>query len=257
MTQIPPGWHPDPAGPQAAQPPMLRWWDGTAWTEHVAPTQPFGPPSTQPFGPPYAARSVRPVPTTPDGQPLAGWWWRALAFVLDSILVGIVGNLVSLPAQRDLQGDLDRLTTELQHRIDTDPSNPQLGLYFDGLGEVLRADALGLFLPALLVVVVYHCAMLRWKGATLGKLAVGLRVRRREAPGTLPWSAIAIRVMVQFVIVDLLMLIGFAAGMAAVLAVTVLVVTAYQLADQLWPLWDSKRQALHDKAAGTNVVTTR
>jgi uncharacterized RDD family membrane protein YckC len=24
--------------------------------------------------------------------------------------------------------------------------------------------------------------------------------------------------------------------------------------DLLWPLWDDKRQALHDKIAGTNVV---
>ena len=27
--------------------------------------------------------------------------------------------------------------------------------------------------------------------------------------------------------------------------------------DGLWPLWDSKRQALHDKLAGTNVVLRR
>ena len=27
-----------------------------------------------------------------------------------------------------------------------------------------------------------------------------------------------------------------------------------QLLDFLWPLWDDKRQALHDKVAGTNVV---
>ena len=31
----------------------------------------------------------------------------------------------------------------------------------------------------------------------------------------------------------------------------------YQLLDGLWPLWDSKRQALHDKASKTNVVRIR
>ena len=31
----------------------------------------------------------------------------------------------------------------------------------------------------------------------------------------------------------------------------------YVLLDSLWPLWDGKRQALHDKAAKTNVVRVR
>jgi hypothetical protein len=30
-SEIPPGWHPDPANPSAA----VRWWDGTQWTEHA------------------------------------------------------------------------------------------------------------------------------------------------------------------------------------------------------------------------------
>jgi uncharacterized RDD family membrane protein YckC len=31
----------------------------------------------------------------------------------------------------------------------------------------------------------------------------------------------------------------------------------FPLLDGLWPLWDDKRQALHDKAARTNVVRVR
>jgi uncharacterized RDD family membrane protein YckC len=30
--------------------------------------------------------------------------------------------------------------------------------------------------------------------------------------------------------------------------------SVYWLLDNLWPLWDGKRQALHDKVARTNVV---
>ncbi|WP_081795016.1 RDD family protein [Nocardioides sp. URHA0020] len=33
--------------------------------------------------------------------------------------------------------------------------------------------------------------------------------------------------------------------------------SVYSLLDGLWPLWDGKRQALHDKAARPNVVRTR
>jgi len=31
----------------------------------------------------------------------------------------------------------------------------------------------------------------------------------------------------------------------------------YSLLDVLWPLWDDKKQAIHDKIAGTNVVRVR
>ncbi|MFJ4471325.1 DUF2510 domain-containing protein [Streptomyces sp. NPDC089424] len=36
----PPGWYPDPSAPHAE-----RWWDGTAWTGHLRPHEPPGPPS--------------------------------------------------------------------------------------------------------------------------------------------------------------------------------------------------------------------
>ena len=32
MTTSPPGWYPDPRG----TPGRLRWWDGSAWTDHIA-----------------------------------------------------------------------------------------------------------------------------------------------------------------------------------------------------------------------------
>ena len=43
-----PGWHPDPGGT-----PQFRYWDGTAWTEHLAP---FGPGDGPPIPPSRAAR---------------------------------------------------------------------------------------------------------------------------------------------------------------------------------------------------------
>ena len=35
------------------------------------------------------------------------------------------------------------------------------------------------------------------------------------------------------------------------------VASLFPLLDGLWPLWDRKKQALHDKAAKTNVVMVR
>jgi uncharacterized RDD family membrane protein YckC len=229
---------------------MLRYWDGSAWTQHVAPVQPGAQLFT---GPPAAATG----PTTPDGERLSGWWWRVLAYLMDSIVVGIVANLVSLPAQIGMQRDLQTLSDDLERRIDADPNNPGFGQFFDGLADVFQDHALGLLLPALVVTVAYHCVMLRWKNATLGKLAVGLRVRPREAPGRLPWSAIAIRVLVQFMFVNLLMMIAYASGSLSVLFALSMLAGLFFLLDVLWPLWDRRNQALHDKAAGTYVVRPR
>ncbi|WP_459984155.1 RDD family protein [Nocardioides sp. AN3] len=265
MTQIPPGWHPDPAGPTPGQPPMLRYWDGTAWTEHVAPVQPapapygqpFGQRRVQPFGAPYGVRAARPGPTTPDGQPLAGWWWRVLGYLIDTVIVGIVADLISVRSQADLQRDLQTLSDELQRRSDATPSDPQFGLFLDGMAKAFHDHALGLFLPSLVVGLLYFGVLLRWRGATVGQLAVGLRVRLRDTPGRLPWGAIALRVTVQVLIANLLTLLAFASGSFAVFALLTLAASVFSLLNYLWPLWDDKRQALHDKAARTNVVRVR
>jgi uncharacterized RDD family membrane protein YckC len=84
---------------------------------------------------------------------------------------------------------------------------------------------------------VYYFAMLAWrKGQTLGMGAVHIRVRT-AADGSLPSKGrSAARTVCWFVSV-----IPIAGGLLWLLNV-------------LWPLWDSRRQALHDKVAGTVVV---
>ena len=44
----PAGWYPDPQQPVPGTPPQQRYWDGAAWTAHVAPLSPdpsYGQPS--------------------------------------------------------------------------------------------------------------------------------------------------------------------------------------------------------------------
>ena len=101
-------------------------------------------------------------------------------------------------------------------------------------------------LVAFVVGLLYTFGFLIWKQATPGKLAVGLRVRLRESP-ELPFSAILLRWATQSGAPGLLGLVpfvGFLAGLFSFLNV-------------LWPLWDDKNQAIHDKVAKTNVVRTR
>ena len=61
-------------------------------------------------------------------------------------------------------------------------------------------------------------------------------MRLRDQPGTVGWGTSILRALVY----QLSGLFGPA-----------------WLLNVLWPLWDDKRQALHDKAARTNVVRKR
>ncbi|MEV4968739.1 phospholipid scramblase-related protein [Streptomyces sp. NPDC024062] len=57
QSNIPAGWHPDPYG----APQLLRYWDGSRWTEHTHPAQGQAPAQAQPqAGGPYAAMPQQP-----------------------------------------------------------------------------------------------------------------------------------------------------------------------------------------------------
>jgi uncharacterized RDD family membrane protein YckC len=100
-----------------------------------------------------------------------------------------------------------------------------------------------LTLVGLLVNLVYNAGFLKWKAATPGKLAIGLRVRLRETPGPLSWGTVLLRWAGQnwYAALSIVPILGSVLGL-------------YPLLDMLWPLWDDKKQALHDKVAKTNVV---
>lgn len=61
------GWYPDPASPSSS-----RWWDGTAWTDHVQPAMVAAVPAAAPAASAVAevAQPVRPANLDADGVPL-------------------------------------------------------------------------------------------------------------------------------------------------------------------------------------------
>jgi len=111
------------------------------------------------------------------------------------------------------------------------------------LTDQIAGPMLAMLVVALLVGLVYETAFLKAFQATPGKMVLGLEVRLRARPGPLPWGAVLLRWLTK-------------RGVTALYVVPfgLLVVGLYSLLDDLWPLGDSKRQALHDKAAATNVV---
>ncbi|HET7355672.1 MAG TPA: RDD family protein [Nocardioidaceae bacterium] len=223
MTQIPAGWYPDPADPSGAF--GQRYWDGRQWTEHVQP------------GASYAANARD--ATTPDGQPLSGWWARVGAYVIDQIVIGIVAMLIGFPQLRVVAHEYAVFFQETMQRPGSTSAlagNAQLAAGIAGPMAVLA-------LITLVVNFVYNVGFLKWQAATPGKLLLKLRVRRREVAGPLPWGTVLRRWLGQYW-----------ASFLSLVPVLGAVVGLYPILDDLWPLWDGKRQALHDKVARTNVV---
>jgi uncharacterized RDD family membrane protein YckC len=227
----PPGWYADPQSPPGFAP-GVRWWDGQKWTDAAYP-------AVHPTVPPGGSSSKG---RTPDGEPLAGWGIRFGAYLIDAILVSIVAAIIAAPFVAkivDAYGDLFRETIRASETGAARPN--QMDVY----GEIWL-PLLGFVAVSIVLNFVYQVGFLRWRAATPGKLMLGLRVRLREQPGPLGWDTILRRWVSQFGpnVLSLIPVLGLIAGL-------------YPWVDGLWPLWDERRQALHDKFARTNVVRTR
>jgi len=231
----PGGWYPDPID-QAKE----RYWDGWQWSRETR--EGSGPPAPQQGRPVHGgARPVGPgAPAlTSDGVRLAGWWWRALAVVIDAVIVGVSTSLLLLPIYLRLAstlGDYFRATMEAAQQGQPMPPQP------DVTALLSANDQLILLLVTLGVHTAYITLFVRWRSATPGKMVVGLRVvpvDRGRSTERLGWSTCLIRALIWTI-----------PNVQAVLIVI-------RIVDVLMPLWNPKRQALHDVAAKTQVVKIR
>jgi uncharacterized RDD family membrane protein YckC len=228
----PAGWHPDPQQPPG-QLPQLRYWDGTRWTEHTSPA-----PAVQPA---YATTKST---TTPDGMPLAGWWHRVGAYLLDGLVLLVIGMALALPWVREV---FDAYGDFFDEAFDDATSGRQTDTDMSDLQRDVAGPMAVIALIQLVVGFVYHVGFLMWLQATPGKLLTGLRVRLREAPGPMPLGTVLLRWFGQSGGVGLVSLVPYVGSTAGL----------YGLLDHLWPLWDDNKQAIHDKVAKTNVVRVR
>ncbi|CUR59487.1 putative RDD domain containing protein [metagenome] len=266
MSPSPAGWYPDPSTTPPGTQPGLRWWDGSTWTAHThavpeaAPEQyqptPYQPtpyqPTQYPAAPPAYQGSPYGQPAqlvnknlTPDGQQLASWGRRLAAYLLDGVLTFLVTLVASAPFLSQIIDYVSSVVDDVSAQLDAGVQDPVLPTEADMM-SALWQPFLAITIIGLMVSLAYHAGFLKWRGATPAKMLLGIEVRLREQPGPLSWGTVLIRWAGQFGvgIVQLLPGIGVIAGF-------------YPLLDGLWPLWDGKKQALHDKMARTNVVRTR
>ncbi|GAA2742692.1 hypothetical protein GCM10009868_13630 [Terrabacter aerolatus] len=266
MSQQPSGWYDDPSNAD-----MLRYWDGVSWTNHTAPKKSptlsqstIGLPQQGTPGQAPADRTGAATPTTPmqqgtgwpsasqapqqqtpqgyyqqapanaqwmhnikttaDGVPLASWGKRVAAWLIDGVLLGIVGGAVAWAATPALQQTMSRL-------FDAASRGDQAAA--TQLQSELIGPSVQFGIVLWLVVTAYCLVFWTTTGQTLGKMALGISVRRAAEPGPLPLGTALLRRVVPL------------AGQF---------LSLLTLIDYLWPLWDDKRQALHDKVASTQVV---
>lgn len=266
MSQQPSGWYDDPSNPQ-----MLRYWDGVTWTNHTAPKQsptlsqpredrsqqppvPHVPQPTTPMPqgwqgqdapqqahypgqyphypqPPQAtgpAGWMTTGPSTADGVPLASWGKRLLAWILDGIIISVVSNVLTPMVIPGYDATGRRITDELTRALEASDDAAVRAAVTELASVALQAG-----LVTFLIASVYAIAFWTTTAQTPGKMAVGISVRHTDRPGPLTVGT-AIR--------------------RRILALVAIVVPFLSLIDGLWPLWDSRRQALHDKVASTQVV---
>jgi uncharacterized RDD family membrane protein YckC len=174
---------------------------------------------------------------------LAGWWLRFGGYVIDAIIVGVPSFVL---------GVLIGLT----QRNNTIPG-------FTGY-RIGAAAQVAIVVTSLLITLGYPYLLLRYKGQTVGMMAVGVRAVDRVSGQTLSHGQAGRRVLAFFVIVELWEQISAIIGfhhlygptpsgevLFRLLAIAALITTA------LWPLGNPVNQTLQDKAAETVVVRTR
>jgi uncharacterized RDD family membrane protein YckC len=248
----PGGWYPDPTDPSKE-----RYWDGWQWSRNTRAAEgpslssagpaPYGqvygggypPAPQQAWNAPATRMALARTSATADGVPLASWWWRALAVILDSVIMSFIAAIPGIPIYAKLFRALAEMLRQTMQASRAGQPPPPVPNTAD---LVSAGDQLILSGIAVVVGLLYYAIFLRWKAATPGKLICGLRVvpvdqGRNRAP--LSWNCILVRVLIWIL----------PGAYSPLLIVKVL--------DSLFPLWQPKRQALHDLAARTQVVRVR
>jgi uncharacterized RDD family membrane protein YckC len=224
--------------PPAPPAPPVGPWAGPSAPGTGAGPGPYGAP---PAGYGYGAAprlGWRTGPATPDGAPLAEWWQRLLAYLLDAFLSQAIALLATLywwlPVVRSY---VDLIRSVVDHPQSTlDPRA------MDAFTNQLIAVIVPITLVQLLVIVSYQVIFLTRSGATPGKAALGIRVRRSGRAGPLTLGEALRREVLR---------IGL--GLLGLVPVISLVSSLVGLLDSMWLLWDPRRQTLHDKIADTLV----
>jgi uncharacterized RDD family membrane protein YckC len=178
---------------------------------------------------PRPARATGAASVPCQDAALAGSWRRLAAFAIDGLVLTIVtgalwGRLLASFANRMSQAVAAQ-------------AHPAARGAHGAVGRVVSqtiAPYLIVLVPTIILAVVYYWLLTGYWGTTIGKRAVGTWVVSAEDRSKISLPRSFLRALT------------FVAGGE--------VVPLFFLVDNLWLLWDPRRQTLHDKAARTLVV---
>jgi uncharacterized RDD family membrane protein YckC len=184
-----------------------------------APERPVAPGASHYAGgrvPPGAFAPREPRPGPPAKEDLAEWWRRAVATLIDGVIVGAL-TLAILAVMG-------------------------VGFFANGTigaGEVIVGLLVGTIVFAGLALLYAPLVMDRTDGQTLGKMMAGCRVVRTDGKRVEFWWAALREVVVKG------LLVGIASAITGGIAWFV---------DVLWPIPDPENRALHDYVVDSRVV---
>ncbi|MDQ2755658.1 MAG: RDD family protein [Actinomycetota bacterium] len=190
------------------------------------------------YGAGYAGAGVK---TTPDGAVLAGWGQRLGAYVIDSIITTVILLVTGAYWINQLAQWYLRFFEAAMAAADAGRPTPTPD--FTQIQNELLPYLIPLILLSLGIGLVYHVAFLVWRGATPGKMVLGLEVRRRDRPGHPSLVTALLRQVVPL-----------GTSLIGLVPLLSLLQAPLWFLDYFFPLWDPQNQALHDKVASTNVV---
>jgi uncharacterized RDD family membrane protein YckC len=197
-------------------------------------TAPPPPPPGGP-GPRWTNPAMAGRPTGPGGRPLAEWWERLLARLLDNLIIGSVGAVVLIAYMIVL------VVVSVRHPGEFEPGQDPPGWFI--LLLLLVYPIIGLAQG--ITSYVYHNVLFGGTGRTVGKKVLKLGIV--DATTGQPADRRALRR--RWVAYDGAIALGL-----LVLPLSV-VTSPYSYLCVLWALWDKPdRQTLHDKYGGTVVV---
>ena len=160
------------------------------------------------------------VATVVQGVGYAEWWQRAVALILDGFIVGIPSFIIMAIANVGTFSNSTLTRDEF--------GNPQLS-----------SSAIRRFLISLLIVsalgILYRTVLEGGaRGQTVGKMVMKIAVKDAETGGPIGY----LRAFARWLIASILWIAFYLPG----------------ILDLLFPLWDQKRQTLHDKVVRSVVL---
>lgn len=176
---------------------------------------------------------------TPDGQLLAAWWRRALAYLIDTWITFMIAVPISWPW-------ISGWVAGFRRWWDDAFAAAQAGAAQPAVPDALYQAPWQLAAISAVTFLVYDTVLTAFGGRTLGRMALGIKVRGEESSDAPKLGDAAYRTAIKNV-----------SSFTSTVPVLGFVTLVFQVVDYFRPISHPTRQSFHDSWSKTYVVQTR